>query len=133
MSRFAHLPLLALSALAAPAQADQTSADAILGTYLNPDRSRTVEVYKENDLYYGVIATAPALPDGNKGVGFVVFKGFQFNPVSHVWENGRLDSPMTPRITFAGRLLLTDQGDLIVKGRGLAALAGASLFPRVRD
>ncbi len=133
MSRFTHLLIVALNALTAPAHAAQVSADAILGTYLNPDRSRTVEVYKENGLYYGVIATAPARPDGNEGVGFVVFKDFQFNPVTHVWENGRLDSPMTPRINFAGRLSLNEQRDLIVSGRGLAALAGASLFPRVND
>jgi len=133
MPRRRLLPLVILSAFSSPVYADQISADAILGTYLNPDRSRTVEVYKENDRYFGVIATAPSEPDGNEGVGFVVFKDFQFNPAANVWEHGRLDSPMAPRIKFAGRLSLNEEGDLIVRGSGLAALAGTSRFPRVRE
>lgn len=133
MPRLASLITVSLCVMTSTAQADQTTADAILGTYLNPDRSRIVEVYKENGRYFGVIATAPAQPDGNEGVGFVVFRDFQFNPESHAWEEGRLDSPMRPRINVAGRLSLNERGDLIVQGKGLAALAGVSLFPRVGD
>lgn len=133
MPRSLLLHLMVLSAFTPPVYADQMSADAILGTYLNSDRSRTVEVYKEDGRYFGVIATAPAEPDGNEGVGFVVFKGFRFNPEAKIWENGRLDSPMVPRINFAGRLSLNEQGDLIVRGKGLAGLAGSSLFPRTGD
>lgn len=131
MPRFIHLIAAFLFAFTSTAQADQTTADAILGTYLNPDRSRTVEVYKDNGRYFGVISTAPAQPDGNEGVGFIVFRDFQFNPATHTWDNGRLDSPMRPRINVAGRLSLNERGDLVVQGRGLAALAGSSLFPRV--
>lgn len=131
MPRFTHLVAAILFAFTSTAQADQTTPDSILGTYLNPDRSRTVEVYKDNGRYFGVIATAPAQPDGNEGVGFIVFRDFRFNPDTQVWEDGRLDSPMRPRINVAGRLSLNERGDLIVQGRGLAALAGSSRFSRV--
>jgi len=131
MPRFAYLFAACVFTLSNTAEADQTTADAILGIYLNPDRSRTVEVYKDNGRYFGVIATAPAQPDGNEGVGFIVFRDFQFNPESQTWENGRLDSPMRPRINVAGRLSLNERGDLVVQGQGLAALAGSSLFPRI--
>lgn len=133
MPRFTQILIAALCAFTTPVQADQTNADAILGLYLNPDRSRTVEVYKESGAYFGVIASAPAQPDGNEGVGFIVFRDFRFNPETHDWEDGRLDSPMRPRINVAGRLSLNERGDLVVRGQGLAALAGASVFPRVAE
>lgn len=114
-----------------PVLSEQISPDAILGTYLNPDGTRTVKIYNENDRYFGVIATAPKQPDGNEGVGFIVFRDFVFDPDTNTWKDGRLDSPMRPRINVSGRLALNENGDLIVRGRGVAALAGATIFPRV--
>ena len=108
------------------------SADDILGIYLNPDRSRTVEVYKEDGKYFGVISSAPEEPDGNEGVGFIVFKDFEFDEIEKVWRNGRLHSPMYFRSKFSGILKLGPKGDLIVRGFvGLPILGGDSFFPRV--
>lgn len=121
-------------ALATTQTAAQTlNADAILGTYLNPDRSRTVEVYKSGDRYFGVITSAPEVPDGNEGIGFVVFKDFVFNSQKGLWENGQLDSPMTPRIAFSGILSLDGAQNRVVRGFvRIPALGGSSVFTKVR-
>ncbi len=131
MKGLAKTLLATLLLATSQASADQVSAGAIIGTYLNPDRSRTVEVFQKDGRYFGVIATAPAEPDGNEGVGFVVFRDFVFNAATHTWDQGRLDSPMRPKINVPGQLSLNASGDLIVRGRGIAAVAGSSVFPRV--
>ena len=108
------------------------SEDDILGFYLNPDRSRTVEVYKEGGEYFGVIHSAPEEPDGSEGVGFVVFKEFEFDKEKNVWAKGRLHSPMYFRSKFSGILKLDTGGNLIVRGFvGIPLLGGDSLFLRV--
>jgi len=114
------------------ALADTVSPDAILGVYLNPDRTRTVKIYEEADRYFGVIATAPSQPDGSEGVGFVVFRDFVFNDARAIWEGGQLDSPMFPKVTFSGSLSLDASGNLVVHGFvGVPLLGGSSVFPRV--
>lgn len=124
---------VATALLTSSASSKPVEADAIIGTYLNPDRSRTVEVYKRDSRYFGVIASAPKTPDGNEGVGFIVFKNFEFNSKKNVWENGRLDSPMQPKIEFSGRLSLDSEGNLIVRGYfGVPAFGGSSTFPRLK-
>jgi len=126
----ASLSALSLSAFSGTAKAN--NADAILGTYLNPDKSRTVRVYKENGRYFGVIATAPAVPDGSEGVGYLVFDNFEFSPTEHQWTRGELRSPMYGRQVFSGVLSLNDTDDLIVHGFvGIPLLGASSVFPRV--
>ncbi|MEM8837581.1 MAG: DUF2147 domain-containing protein [Pseudomonadota bacterium] len=133
MKRLVTAAGFVLALFITPISAEPLEADAILGTYINPDRSRTVKVYKDDGRYFGVIATAPEIPDGNEGVGFIVFKDFEFNPEKGVWENGRLDSPMQPKIEFSGRLSIDENGDLIVRGFfGLPVFGGSSVFPRVK-
>lgn len=120
--------------MASTIAAKPNDGDAILGTFLNPDQTRTVRVYEDKGAYFGVIATAPAIPDGNEGVGFVVFKDFRFNERKRLWENGRLDSPMSPRIEFSGQLSLAANGDLIVRGFfGMPWIGASSVFPRITD
>lgn len=127
------LAIVVLAATFSPvAPAWAASPDDILGTYLNPDGSRTVRVYKREGLYFGVIATAPAEPDGNEGVGFVVFRDFVFDPEQRAWVSGTLDSPMFPKIEYSGQLSLSPENDLIVRGFVVIPIfGGSSTFPRI--
>jgi len=109
----------------------QVAADDILGIYINPDKSRTVRVYKEDGQYFGVIHTAPDEPDGSEGIGFIVFKNFVFNEYDKTWEEGKLHSPMYARNIFPGTLRLDTNKNLIVRGFiGFKFLGGNSIFPR---
>jgi len=106
--------------------------DDIIGLYENPNKTRTVRVYKNKNLYYGVIETAPEKPDGSEGVGYVVFKDFKFDADNGVWNEGKLKSPMYLRGTYSGILSLNENKDLVVKGfLGVPILGGSSLFPRI--
>lgn len=100
--------LLGTAALASAVTQGQSvsaaNSDDILGNYRNPDGSRTVRVYKENERYFGVIATAPEVPDGNEGVGYLVFDGFRYDPEQDRWVSGALHSPMYQRQRFDGIL-----------------------------
>ncbi|MFP2996832.1 DUF2147 domain-containing protein [Spongiivirga sp. MCCC 1A20706] len=109
----------------------QVSADDILGIYVNPDKSRTVKVYKENGQYFGIIHSAPDEPDGSEGIGFIVFKNFVFDQDDKTWKEGKLHSPMYARNVFPGTLRLDTNKNLIVRGFiGFKFLGGNSIFPR---
>lgn len=92
------------------AEAQEVNADDILGIWLNEDKDAHVNVYKENNLYYGKIVWLkdpideetgkPKLDDENEDeslrdrpiMGLMLLRDFEFDGDDE-WEGGRIYDP----------------------------------------
>ncbi len=129
------LGLVALSAVAARAQ----NADALLGTWLNGDKTAHIEIYKQADgKYFGKIIwlKEPTYPaDDAKGMagkekvdrenpdparrnmpvlGLVILRGFTYSG-GKLWENGRIYDPKNGK-DYKCKLTLKSPDALDVRG-----------------
>lgn len=117
-----------------------SSADAILGDWLNQEKDGKINVYKTGDKYYGKITWIkntgkkdeknpdPALR-GKDVVGLVILKDLKFN--DGVWEDGTVYDPKSGK-TYSCTMKLKDGGkSLDIRGYvGISLLGRTSTWTR---
>ena len=86
----------------------QSSPDDIAGKWTNAAGSRTIEIYKENDLYYG-----KTLSDGKHAGGKIVLRDFKFQSANK-WK-GKLYVPKKQQ-KFPCTISLTDIDNMVIEG-----------------
>ena len=124
------LPLLAMAM--APALAQKTAADDILGKWLNEDKDAHIEVYKEAGKYFGKIVWLkepidevtgkPKVDDENPDeslqnrpiIGLVILKDFVFDG-DEEWEDGTIYDPKNGK-TYSCYMHLDEEGILKIRG-----------------
>lgn len=107
-------------------------ADAILGNWINEKEDRIIEIYKNNDLYFGKITW---LKDSEKGkgvnrldlknpnqllekrniVGIDFLMIFSYFSERDVWKEGQIYNYETGN-TYSGKMSINDDGELELTG-----------------
>jgi uncharacterized protein (DUF2147 family) len=107
----ATLAFLILTLSAGKVLAQSTgNADAILGVFLNNDSGRKIEVYKENNQYFGKI-TVPGNDGSNARVGTIVLKNLVYTEGK--WS-GKIYSPKRDS-DYLVAITLPDPGTMSIK------------------
>ena len=145
------MKLTALTALllaVIPALAQTSTADQILGKWLNEDKDAHVEVYKEAGKYFGKIVWLkepneeltglPKLDDENEDVtlqsrpvmGLVILKDFIFDGDDE-WEDGTIYDPKNGK-TYSCYMEFDEEGVLKIRGYiGFSWIGRSSYWTRV--
>lgn len=124
--------LLLLSILLISISNFAQNSDAILGNWVNENGDRIIEIYKNNDLYYGKVLW---LKDSEKGkgvdrldlknpnqllekrniVGIDFLMIFSYFSERDVWKEGQIYNYETGN-TYSGKMSLNDDGELELTG-----------------
>lgn len=108
------------------------NSDAILGKWINEKEDRVIEVYKNNDLYYGKVIW---LEDSEKGkgterldlnnpnnllqkrniIGIDFLMIFSYFSNREVWKEGQIYDYETGN-TYSGKMELNEEGELELTG-----------------
>jgi uncharacterized protein (DUF2147 family) len=145
------MKLTALTALllaVIPALAQTSTADQILGKWLNEDKDAHVEVYKEAGKYFGKIVWLkepneeltglPKLDDENEDVtlqsrpvmGLVILKDFIFDGDDE-WEDGTIYDPKNGK-TYSCYMEFDEEGVLKIRGYiGFSWIGRSSYWTKV--
>ncbi len=142
--------LLFVLLLSSATLAQKVGEDAILGKWLNQDKTGKFEIYKENGKFYGKIywlkrpvdrktgkpKTDTYNPDkklqGRKLMGLVFLTDFVFDGDSY-WENGKIYDPNSGS-TYKSNMHLESNDVLKVKGYiGFAFLGRTVTWTRVKE
>jgi len=128
MKQIIYLFLFTIIGLSAKTQ----NADAILGKWINEKQTRTIEIYKNNDLYYGRVLS---LKDSEKGVGskrldiknpnsslnnrkiigIDFLMSFSYFTDRDVWKEGHIYNYETGN-TYSGKLSINKDGSMDLTG-----------------
>jgi uncharacterized protein (DUF2147 family) len=148
MNRFAS-PFLAVFCLSVvfacaaplPCAGEDLSGDAILGTWVVAEKDAHIEIYRQDNRYYGRICWLRGgdpkpgePPDPNMyetpRVGLVIVRGFSFD--GKKWRWGTLYNPTDGR-SYRGIINLDDKGRLHVRGfLGISLLGRTTIWQRVQ-
>lgn len=107
-------------------------ADDILGKWINEDNDRTIEIYKNNDLYYGKVVWLKnsekgvgidrldlknhnTLLENRKIIGIDYLLGFSYFTDRKAWKEGQIYNYETGN-TYHGKIKINDKGGLDLKG-----------------
>jgi uncharacterized protein (DUF2147 family) len=143
------IALVALLLAFAPAFAQTTTADMVLGKWLNEDKDAHVEVYKDAGKYFGKIVWLnepnepstgkPKLDDENSDVtlqsrplmGLIILKDFIYDGVSE-WEDGTIYDPKNGK-TYDCYMAFDEEGILKIRGYiGFSWIGRSSYWTRVK-
>ncbi len=127
----------------------QSGADAIVGTWLVPEKDGKVKVYKKGDTYFGEIIwiAEPNNADGTPRkdihnvdeslrsqpiVGLQVLQGFKYNASEKEWIDGTVYNSRSGK-TYSGYLKLQKDGTLYLKGyvMGMRWMGKSNVWTRV--
>jgi len=82
----------------------------IIGKWQNPTGEKIMEIYKQNELYYGKIIECS---DHEVPLGTIILKGFKFKSAGNKWE-GIIYVPKQGK-DFPGTLTLKDEKTLAIE------------------
>jgi uncharacterized protein (DUF2147 family) len=140
--------LLAMLVAAMPLMAQKTTADQILGKWLNEDKDAHVEIYKESGKYFGKIVWLkepieestgkPKLDDENSDpalqtrpiMGLIILKDFIFDGEDE-WEDGTIYDPKNGK-TYDCYMEIDETGILHIRGYiGISWIGRTTYWTRV--
>lgn len=112
------------------------AADAILGTYINDKQTAHIEIFREEDRYFGrIVWHKEDKKDGNNPdpdlrdrplVGIVLLRDFVYDPEEKEWADGSVYAPDDGNV-YSGYLWLEDG---VLKMRGYV---GFPIFGRTAE
>lgn len=89
-------------------------ADDILGVYENETGERRMEIFRQNNQYFGKIVSDESGSEGPVKAGAIVLKGFTF--AKNEWVNGTVYAPKQNR-DFKATLTLVDTQTLRINAK----------------
>ncbi len=125
---------------AVPCRADDKAADAILGIWEVAEKDAHIEIYRQDNRYFGRICwlreNGEKKPDAQESkmyeipkVGTLIVRGFRFNGID--WRDGTLYDP-TDGKSYKGIIRLDAKGRLLVRGYlGISLLGRTTVWRRV--
>jgi len=127
----------------------QSGGDAIVGTWMVPEKDGKIKVYKKGDAYFGEIIwiEEPNNTDGTPRkdihnadenlrsqpiVGLQVLKGFKYDAGEKEWIDGTVYNSRSGK-TYSGYLKLQKDGTLYLKGfvMGMRWMGKSNVWTRV--
>ncbi len=131
------------------AVSQDVKADDVLGVWLNEDKDAHIEVYKQDDLFYGKIiwlkdpideeTGKPKLDDENPDealqsrpvLGLLLLKDFEFD--EDEWEDGTIYDPKNGN-TYSCYMKLLSEDELKIRGYvGITLFGRTTYWTRVKD